>query len=332
MAEVLTLTDALASAGEEVYVFHMNRGLPHSLTHHQSQHDVKHLTHEGDYDDKGNYAGSIVMMALLFADEALGCRSILPLLDGHGGRAAVLQEWGQEHQRSGVGQDNYRTNLLEALLQCMGRDGRNLQRAWRMMRKYSVLHANLSRRQLLAQALQDPRTDLLTEEDATMRRLVAASGDGWEDDTLVDQALLLVPEVRRTGRAPDYDVLCALTGCSSGNSARKQRLWALADSFARSDPLTIPAAARSDPPAKPFTVTEVADAATMRRLFAASGSGDDTLLDQALLLVAEVRRTGRAPDYDVLCALTSCSRRKSARKQRLWALADDFARSIWPIA
>ena len=187
-AEVLTMAEGIARAAEEVWNYHHRIGFPHDLTHHCSMDSVKPLSHTGNYDDKGNWCGSILMMSLLFHSEALGCESLLPLLNQNGDREPTLKEWGAEYQKSGQGVDNYRTNLLEAMMGYMGREGRSLQTAWRMIRKYSSMHAEQPREQLLKMALADSRNDILSYEDATMRHIAKQVSGGWENDDLVEQA------------------------------------------------------------------------------------------------------------------------------------------------
>ena len=73
---------------------------------------------------------------------------------------------GSENQRSGKGQDNSRTNLLEAILARMGREhGRRLQRAWKWVYMYSKRHPELTRQNLLIKAITDPSTDIYTNLD-----------------------------------------------------------------------------------------------------------------------------------------------------------------------
>ena len=74
------------------------------------------------------------------------------------------------------------------MIGCMGREGRSLQTAWRMIRKYSSMHAEQPREQLLKMALADSRNDILSYEDATMRHIAKQVSGGWENDELVEQA------------------------------------------------------------------------------------------------------------------------------------------------
>ena len=145
--------------------------------------------------------------------------------------------------------------------------------------------------------------------------------------------MLLIPEIRRTKRAPDYSVICRLTGCSHKNSDRRAKLWTMADSFARSES----AKARESESGqcgttswpsgqkRPFTDE---DAATLKRLAKdiCGGNEDESLVEQGMLLVPVVRKTKCAPNYDVICAISQVSAKNRPRKAQLWALMDEFAR------
>ena len=68
---------------------------------------------------------------------------------------------------------------------------------------------------------------------ATLKRLTKMICGGNEDESLVEQGMLLVPVVRETKCAPNYDVICAISQVSAKNRPRKAQLWALMDEFAR---------------------------------------------------------------------------------------------------
>ena len=68
---------------------------------------------------------------------------------------------------------------------------------------------------------------------ATLKRLAKDICGGNEDESLVEQGMLLVPVVRKTKCAPNYDVICAISQVSAKNRPRKAQLWALMDEFAR---------------------------------------------------------------------------------------------------
>ena len=97
--------------------------IPLQLTHHSSADSVKSLAME-DLCDHGNWTGSVVMLLLLFPEtyvpsEQFRLMNTLPAilwLDGAGDRESVLRNVGMDWQISGKGQNNYRTNLLEALI------------------------------------------------------------------------------------------------------------------------------------------------------------------------------------------------------------------------
>ena len=145
--------------------------------------------------------------------------------------------------------------------------------------------------------------------------------------------MLLIPEIRRTKRAPDYSVICRLTGCSHKNSHRRAQLWAMADSFARSDSPESDSesgqcGATSWPSGQKRPFTDEGDAATLKRLtkMICGGNEDESLVEQGMLLVPVVRKTKCAPNYDVICAISHCSAKNRPRKAQLWALMDEFAR------
>ncbi len=106
-----------------------------AIRNHTSDKSVKPLSHK-DYDDYDNFSGSLVMLMLLFPNEFLPPQeqvlfSLLPHVNGAGDRAAVLRYEGMPHQKSGKGQNNYRTNLLEAIIGDIGRNSaRYTQLLW----------------------------------------------------------------------------------------------------------------------------------------------------------------------------------------------------------
>ena len=53
------------------------------------------------------------------------------MVDGQGDRTEVLRNEGQKDQESGKGQNNYRTNLLEALLDHLGNEAQHTQMLWK---------------------------------------------------------------------------------------------------------------------------------------------------------------------------------------------------------
>ena len=108
------MEDAVEQAREEIWLYHTMHGFPAMLTHHSSREAPRQLSHEGDYDDRGNFTGSILTYALMFTCEDED--SILRIFDQTNERADVYAYWGAEGQKSGRGSDNDRTNLLEAIL------------------------------------------------------------------------------------------------------------------------------------------------------------------------------------------------------------------------
>jgi hypothetical protein len=160
-------------------------GFPRDLTHHTSGNVTRHQSHYGDYDDRGNWTGAVVMYALLFEHEAfgLGARSLLEVFDQEGDRAEVYKYWGPEGQKSGTGQDNDRTNLLESILANMGPMGQRTQRAWDFMLRYHARHPDfITRQEFLRCALVDPAMDIFTDEDSIADAILRELGHGSDID------------------------------------------------------------------------------------------------------------------------------------------------------
>ena len=106
------------------------------ISNHAGAEAIKAVVQDGEhrYDDYGNFAGSLVMLMLLFPEEFLPADevriSLLPVVNGQGDRADVLRNEGPMEQTSGTGQNNYRTNLLESLLGQLGDEARHTQMLW----------------------------------------------------------------------------------------------------------------------------------------------------------------------------------------------------------
>ena len=85
-----------------------------------SADSIKTWASEGDYEDHANKSGSLLCF-LLLQPEIMGSvvRSLSFIVFPEGvrqERIRVLSNWGQEIQKSGKGQDNYRANIVEWLL------------------------------------------------------------------------------------------------------------------------------------------------------------------------------------------------------------------------
>ena len=119
-----TIPELVEMALEEIGQADRDGAIPNSIKFHQSADAMKPWSHVGDYDDHGNFTGSLTMYMLLFASEygliEQGNFEFLKLLNGCGDREEPLRFEGKLHQKSGKGPNNYRTNLLEALLPCEG--------------------------------------------------------------------------------------------------------------------------------------------------------------------------------------------------------------------
>ena len=97
----------------------------------------------GEYGEYGNYSGSMAMYMILFPDGFLlpaemSAFSFISWLDNTGALAEVLRNAGQATQRSGRGQNNYRTNLLEAILSELGEHARYTQMLWRHITLFAI--------------------------------------------------------------------------------------------------------------------------------------------------------------------------------------------------
>ena len=218
MATHMTMMEAFEQAAEEIQFFQAETKFPPELTHHEGRDIPRFMSHGGNYDDKGNWTGSILMHVLLFHFHLRG------IFDVTGQRAAVYSYWGSEYQRSGKGPDNDRTNLLEAILAVMGSEGIRTQRAWLLVRRYAMKHPNLTRQSLLQQALTDGDTCIYIEEDAIAQALMKESDRDWDDEACVKLSWLF-PFVLQTSRVPDYPMICEVTGCSPKNNVLKQIYW-----------------------------------------------------------------------------------------------------------
>ena len=138
MAVHITIAEALTEAAEEISVFHRLFRFPQSLTHYSSGVVLRRHSHNRNVQDYGNWSGSVLMYALLYH------RGLIDIFDQTRERAEVYSYWGPERQHSGAGQDNARTNLLEAILGVMldvshelCSRGARTQRAWYLMYVYA---------------------------------------------------------------------------------------------------------------------------------------------------------------------------------------------------
>ena len=85
------------TALEQVAWAHHQGMIPRALSHHSSAESVKHCSHDGDYDDRGNWLGSVTMLILLFPetyypkyDTLLVCPGLITYLNGAGDRREPL--------------------------------------------------------------------------------------------------------------------------------------------------------------------------------------------------------------------------------------------------
>ena len=69
MAIAITMKQAFDQALEEITNFHLDPqhdGFPRELTHHINRESPRRLSHGVDFVDHGNWAGSVLMYAMLF--------------------------------------------------------------------------------------------------------------------------------------------------------------------------------------------------------------------------------------------------------------------------
>ena len=119
-----TIEDLVRMSLEELAKADGDGLIPTEIKSHKSVDAVKPWSHLGDDFDQGNFAGSIVMMLLLFPEEyglgeelaesdtrkKRGNFKLLKCLNGNGDREEPLRREGKMYQKSGKGQNNYRTH------------------------------------------------------------------------------------------------------------------------------------------------------------------------------------------------------------------------------
>ena len=223
-----TIRDLLQMSQEELWQAHLGKKISDSIRNHKSQDTIKPLALLGFYTDCGNYAGSLVMFMLLFPEEfGVSIQSILPLVDGAGDRADVLRHEGNLVQKSGRGVNNYRTNLLEAILGELGDEVRYTQKLW----EYVAIRCledhdaswSLTQKEFIVRMLA-------SKEQGTACQLRTASFQTCTELNLDLNAYYLKVEkiagciVARGDAAafPDYHSIISVTGCSKDAS---RKLW-----------------------------------------------------------------------------------------------------------
>ena len=99
------LRDLVQMSLEELWQAHLGNRISDQIRNHTNQNAIRPLSHIGFYRDCGNYAGSLVMLMLLFPQDFLhqgeATISALPLVNGAGDRADALRVEGARSQRSG---------------------------------------------------------------------------------------------------------------------------------------------------------------------------------------------------------------------------------------
>ena len=223
-----TIQELLLMSQEELWQAHNGNKISDRIRNHKSQHTIKPLALIGFYTDCGNFAGSLVMLMLLFPEEfGVSMQSILPLVDGEGDRADVLRYEGNPVQKSGRGANNYRTNLLEALIGQLGDELRNTQKLW----EYVAIRCledhdaswSLTQKEFIEKMLA-------SKEQGTACQLRTASFQTCTELKLdLNAYYLKVEKIARCivarGNAdafPDYHSIILETGCSKDAS---RKLW-----------------------------------------------------------------------------------------------------------
>ena len=133
-----TLRGLVESSLREIRQAYVGKKISCRISNHAGAAAIKEVVQDGKqrYVDYGNFAGSLVMLMLLFPKTyqlAGEGSSILPAVDEKGTRAEVLRYEGLKDQESGKGQNNYRTNLLEALLDNLYGEAQDTQELWKLV-------------------------------------------------------------------------------------------------------------------------------------------------------------------------------------------------------
>ena len=194
-----TIADLVRMAHKEMVWAFLNLKIHKAITHHTSADSIKPLawgTDEDSYDDYGNYNGSLLMLMMLFpAEYQLNWREecdpapVVDFVDQSwaGDRKWVLHEEGKYGQKSGEGQNNYRTNLLEALLSDMrasGYYGTHIQELWKQIGIYNaenVTRLPESQKENCKEMLLDLKDVLGDEVHCLTMQVMSATGLGYDE-------------------------------------------------------------------------------------------------------------------------------------------------------
>ena len=130
-----TLLDLVQRSLQELRQAYKSNKIPEEIKNHAGADAIKVVVQFGKhgYTDYGNFPGSLVMLMLLFPQNfglAKETDALLPMVDEQDSKAEILQNEGSKKQKSGTGQNNYRTNLLEAILDHLTTEARNTQELW----------------------------------------------------------------------------------------------------------------------------------------------------------------------------------------------------------
>ena len=220
----------LKMALEELWQAHERNQIPSEIRNHPSQDAAKALAFRGFYRDYGNFAGSLVMFMLLFPGDFLNPNeaslSVLPLVNGAGDREEVLREEGKSIQKSGTGQNNNRTNLLEAIIGALGEDAKYTQLLWECVCIRCIEDEEswvLPQRDFIRRIIDDySHVSNGVLQLASLRTCTELNIDPYNYYPLVKK----IGEILETGRGAtaflDYSSIMTLTGCSKNAS---RQLW-----------------------------------------------------------------------------------------------------------
>ena len=223
-----TLRGLVESSLREIRQAYVGEKISSRISNHAGAAAIKEVVQDGEhrYDDYGNFAGSLVMLMLLFPEEFLPADevriSLLPVVNGKGDRGEVLRNEGQKEQESRKGQNNYRTNLLEALLDNLGGEAQHTQELWKHV---AIWCEEYEASYVMTQG--DFIVKLLSEKgyvSCSEGQILAF--DTCHEFNLTPSALAkIVSYIQSNGdgtKFPDYFTIRKVSGCSTQNA---KQMW-----------------------------------------------------------------------------------------------------------
>ena len=288
----------------------------HNLRNHRSAEAAKILVHRSEeYEDQGNYYGSVLMYALLFpAKFQIQHRfSLLDALNGAGDRKEVLEHVGMVSQKSGKAQHNYRVNLLEALLGELGLYAKHTQKLWILLHCRALLFPMdwytpfLELTHLMIHcdwAASDMEDAFITAE--------CCAAHGLNLDAYFVNVVNIQRYVRAGGIIEDYWKLQKIA-CCSAPAARK--LWAIMENLRSGNTSSPSTSSSSSPTTSPPTTPQPNDSRALR-ICRQINLPEDHYLQYVNVLAAN---QSPLECYGTIMRLTGCS--KNAAK-RLWCAVE----------